>query len=55
MGNLLDLDQKNSSPHNHGSVGKWGPGRCVACLQMGYFPLNHDYGRNSIGKKKRVT
>ena len=26
-----------SSSHNHGS-GKWGPGRCVACLQMGYFP-----------------
>ena len=20
-------------------VDKWGPGRCVACLQMGYFPL----------------
>ena len=26
------------------------PGRCVACLQMGYFPLNHDYGR-----KGRIT
>ena len=25
--------------------GKWDPGRCLACLQMGYFPLNHDYGR----------
>ncbi len=22
--------------------GKWGPGRCVKRLQMGYFPLNHD-------------
>ena len=24
------------------------PGRCGSCLQMGYFPVNHDYMRKGI-------
>ncbi len=34
----VEASKNTWNSHNHGS-GKWGPGRCVACLQMGYVPL----------------
>ena len=56
MVNLQGLESRLSYKKKklfHGS-GKWGlNGRCVApSLQMGDFPLNHDYGRKGYGLRK---